>query len=491
MYRSVKLEKGRRNAVLLKGLSGSGKTALLMRLAYELETRGLIVAWIDRAASNRISEIVRQVEELAPDVILIDDLDIFGDSSASLVRRLNRNGQSAVVASVRTTRIWAIDTPSSMASVDGDSNLTDHDLKGLLSKLEEAGLLGELLRTSESERVDRLRDLSRRDLLAALIQVVTGQPFEQRVQSEYGQLQPAEQNAYSLVCFGASRVYEALYLPEQDLLQMLAPASLYGDSLAHISKLVESRLIVRDEMGLRVRHRAIADAVVRSLSNSRVAEMVGIMLFFYAGRAAHIRDASHPDRRQLIHLLSHSHMVDLKLEPKLVRPIYEKVQALLAKDFHFWLQRGAYEVERGDLDLADSYLESARACDGGDRDFKVITEWGFMRLSKARRNADDRSVQSKAIVAVGELERIVRREGARSPHTFTILVRHGTEWLRESRVLGDAERRKLALRIQDVLHLGMEVVRDNRDFRRAANEMKVKIEALASGGEEPHTFPLA
>jgi hypothetical protein len=333
--------------------------------------------------------------------------------------------------------------------------------------------------------------MSERDLLAALIQVVTGQPFEQRIQSEYGQLEPAEQDAYSLVCFGASRVYEASYLPEQDLLQMLTPAAQYGSSLTHISNLVESRLIVRDELGLKVRHRAIADAVAKSLSSEKIADLVSVMLFFYAGRAAHIKDPSHPDRRQLTHLLSHSHMVDLKLKPGLVRPIYEKVQGLLANDFHFWLQRGAYEVERGDLELADSYLESARACEGGDLDFKVITEWGFMRLMKAIKYVDDRPAQAKAVKAVGELELIARREGTRSPHTFTILVRHGTEWLQNARILGDAERQRLALRIRDILQLGLGVLQDNRDFARAAREMKAKIEALATGDEGPHVFPLA
>ncbi|GIF40756.1 ATP-binding cassette domain-containing protein [Actinoplanes xinjiangensis] len=490
LYQSLSTEKGRRNFVLLKGRSGSGKTTLLMRLAFELETKGLVVAWIDRSASDRVSDIVKQVESLAPDAVLIDDLDIFGDSSADFVRRLNRSGRTLVVATVRTTRLWAIEKPPNADIVDGDADLSDKDLKSLLEKLRDAGLLGELNRTAEPDRVHRLRELSKRDLLAALIQIVTGQPFEARIQSEYDQLDPPEQHAYSLICFGASRVYEASYLPEQDLLQMLTPAPPYGNFIVHIEALVDSRLIVRDPLGLRVRHRAIADAVVKSFDHKKMAEMVLVMLVFYAGRAVHIKDPTHPDRRQLIHLLSHSHMVDLRLGPDFVRPIYEKVQPLLSRDFHFWLQRGAFEVERGDLDLADSYLESARACEGGDLDFKVITEWGFMRLKKARRNADDRLEQTKAIRAVGELEQIARREGARSPHTFTILIRHGTEWLQDSRVLGDAERQKIAIRIRDMLQLGSAVVRDNRDFARAANEMKGKIEALASGDDEPFAFPL-
>jgi hypothetical protein len=56
LYRELQLEPQRRNTVLLKGRAGSGKTALLMRLAYELNSRGHVVAWVDRTASTSLKD---------------------------------------------------------------------------------------------------------------------------------------------------------------------------------------------------------------------------------------------------------------------------------------------------------------------------------------------------------------------------------------------------------------------------------------------------
>jgi hypothetical protein len=490
LHGELNLEEGKRNVVLLKGRVGSGKTALLMRLAYELEAKGYTLAWVDRSASNKLASIIAQVLELEPDAVFVDDLDIFGERSQEFVRRLNQSGRILVVTAVRNTRMWALGSTNGMRIVDGDAELADKDLKGLIEKLTEAGLLGELLGLQpESARIDRLRDLSHRDLLAGLIQVVTGQPFEDRVKSEFEQLEPLAQHAYALVCFWAARVNEATHLPEADLLQMVTSAPQYAATLELVNNLVGSRLLLREAAGLRVRHRAIADAVVRGLPKVTIGDIVRSMLGFYAARAANMRDPSHPDRRQMIHLLSHSHMVDLDLSQSIVRSIYEDVQPLLSNDFHYWLQRGAYEVERGDLDLADSYLESARGCEGGAQDYKVTTEWGFMRLLKATVLPSDQRAQAGARSAVEALIQVARREGKNSPHTFTILVRRGVEWL-EVALLSDAERLRIASRIREIADLGLSVCRDNREFSRVAREFDQRLTRLTAYVKPAPKFPL-
>jgi KaiC/GvpD/RAD55 family RecA-like ATPase len=491
MHNNLTLEAHKRNVVVMKGRAGSGKTALLMRLAYELEGKGYSLVWVDRSAGRGLASIISQIHELSPDAVFVDDLDIFGDTSGEFVRRLNRGGNTLVVASVRTTRIWSLEPIGNINLVDGDAQLTDNDLKSLVDKLTAAGLLGELTSfRPESSRIDRLRTLSQRDLLAALIQVVTGQPFEDRVMSEFNQLSSVAQDVYAFVCFGAARVYEMTHLPEADLLQMIASAPPYSALRAPIKVLVDSKLLLREAAGLRVRHRAIADTVVRFLPKSKVGEIVRSMLRFYAGRAANLRDQSHPDRRQMIHLLSHSHMRELNLDRSTVRSIYEDVQPLLSNDFHYWLQRGAYEVEHGDLDLADSYLESARGCEGGTRDYKVTTEWGFMRLRKAISSPTDQNVHVRAKAALQALEQVARREGRMSPHTFTIIVRQGVRWLETSALLSDAERARIALLIEEIRELGLRMCSNNREFSRAEREMRQRLMVLTGEASATPRFPL-
>jgi hypothetical protein len=149
--------------------------------------------------------------------------------------------------------------------------------------------------------------------------------------------------------------------------------------LLSVQNLLDKGLIASSPEGLRPRHRAIADAVVRSLQTNKelMTTIVGTMLNFYARQGGSSLLASHPSRRRLVSLLSHTLMRDLSLPAEAVRGLYADVQPNLKEDRHFWLQRGAYEVESGDLDLADTYLESARACVGGESDYKITTEWGF------------------------------------------------------------------------------------------------------------------
>jgi len=491
LWKDLVLTEGTRNIVLVKGRAGSGKTALLMRLGYELQAKGYTPVWIDRSETERFGAILDRVEALGPDVVLVDDLDIFGESSGSFVRKLNRNGKVLVVASARTTRTPTIALPEHAKTVDGDVDLSDADLIGLVRKLNDAGFLGILKGVRpDSARVDRLRELSHRDLLAALIEVVDGQPFEERIRSEYKQLSEELQNAYALICFGASCVYETIHMPETDMLQMITPVPPYGRSAALIGALVASGLILRETQGLRVRHRAIADVVAKAIPKQRVEQIVRSMLIFYAGRAAGIRDGSHPDRRQMIHLLNHNLMGrKLNLSRAAVRSIYEDVQPLLSEDFHFWLQRGAYEVEKGDLDLADKYLLSARGCIGGTQDYKVTTEWGLMRLKKAIAHPGDDDMQRRAFDALAALEEVARREGEISPHTFTVIVRHGVKWLQSESCLGDAERTNVLTRIQDIFELGLRVCMDNPEFRRVSREVRKPLVELARDIDIPRASP--
>jgi energy-coupling factor transporter ATP-binding protein EcfA2 len=489
LYKDIELEEGKRNIVLLTGAAGSGKTALLMRLAYELHLKSYKVAWIDRSASQRLSALGDHLDDMQPDVVVIDDLDIFHSSGVRFARRMNKSGKRLVVASVRSTRRSILGSTDGLRQISGDHALADKDLRALVKVLENGGLLGTLTDLPEDIAVEKLRELSQRDLLAALIEVVHGQPFTDRVRSEYEQLPQDRQEVYALTCLGSSRVYEDTHLPEEDLLQILGPIRRYLRYVQEIQRLVEDGLLVRDSLGLRVRHRAIADAVVDGFSEETVASICERMLLFYAGRASHITDPAHPDRRHMITLLSHSRMIDLRIDPALVRPIYEKAQSLLGRDFHFWLQRAAYEVERGDLDLADSYLQSARQCKGGADDYLVTTEWGLLRLLKAKANPQDRSAQDRAKAAVDLLEEIAYRFKDISPHTFTVLVQHGTEWLEKDSSLSQADRVRYANRLEEIRKLGAAEV-NNTQFDRASRKFASRLGALIIGESPPNRYPL-
>lgn len=484
------MDESRRNVVLVKGRAGSGKTALLMRLAYELHAKGRVVVWLDRSVNLRIAEIIDRVALLAPDVVMIDDVNVFGDSSVALLSRLNRGGRTAVVATIRRTQIWTLDG-ANLTTVDGDVDLSDLDLAALIERLSDAGLLGVLQGATARGRIERLREMCRRDLLSALIEVVTGQQFEDRVVTEYGELGPHEKSVYTAICL-AEYIHETAAIPEEDFLQISGPVNEYANFRVAVETLIEDRkLVLRHEGGVIARHRAIADAVVSGLGPGVVAEYLGRMLRMYAARASHTRDQSNPDRRIMVHLLSHAGMRRLGLRKEEVREIYGSVQATLQGDFHYWLQRGAFEVEHDDpLGLAGTYLNAARSLPGGSQDRLVATEWGFMCLRRAVRSPHDRALASQASAALEELFAVTRVAGASSPHTFAVAIQHGTEWLTSSRCLSEADVLRVAGKLADLMQVGDRVCRDNHEVSRTIQLSRPAIASILTNVSPSPRYPL-
>jgi hypothetical protein len=489
LHKSIVLDHGHRNVVVVVGRAGSGKTALLMRLAAELSQKGNVVAWLDREATDRLANLLDEVAEIAPDIALIDDVDMFGLEAAQAVRRTNQNGATCVVVSVRTTKSETLKVLSQYETVNCDAELTDRDLVALLAKLDAAGLLGILKGIhSDEARLEKLRKISGRDLLGGLMEIVTGQPFEKRIESEFVNLPLDERSAYSLVCVYASHVFESVHLPENDLVQMIGSRPPYSEQIRIIDSLLEKRLIVREKSGIRARHRAIADVVIKSLDDQEIGQIVSMMLAVYVPKAVNISDPSHPDRRNMIALLNHRLMVRVRLRPSTVRGIYSNFQQTLGDDFHFWLQRGAFEVEKGDIEFADSYLESARGCPGGVDDYQVVTEWGRVKLIKARREPNNHKVQERALGAMAELMRVMKTKGKRSPHTFAITVKDGVAWMRSNPAVSKDLRIGVIQDIYKALELGESLCSDNEVFMRIARDSRPLIEKLSRPDSPP--FPL-
>lgn len=462
LRREVILDKGARNTVVLRGRAGAGKTAALMQLGYELTTHeSIVVAWIDRAATQSMARLLDEVLEIEPDCVIVDDVDIFGDSAPDLLRRLNRHGDTLVVASVRTTREHTVGWAPGARYVD-ELPMSDADIDSLERLLDSAGLLGSLQGVQPRQtRLEKIRKVCERDLLAALIQIVTGQRFEERIRSEFSQLTETEQRAYLTLAVYVAQVNESKRISEEDLLQSALAGAPLGAMSRALDSLISKRLLMIDDSGVGVRHRAIADALVAGMSRERIAMVVGALLRYYAGRAHAITDASHPERRKMVALLSHSLMVRLGLPRESVRTIYASVKPLLDGDFHYWLQRGAYETEQGDQELARSYLESARSCPGGLNDYKVTTEWGILRLQRAQRSPGSLALALEARDALHELLRVAATHGASSPHTYKVLASEGDAFVGSTQLLPQQELMALRDELDRTVGVGLMVCRDN------------------------------
>ncbi|MFE0633248.1 hypothetical protein ACFW3D_40765 [Streptomyces sp. NPDC058864] len=479
-------EDGRHRIVLVEGRAGSGKTTAIMQYAYELHQAGRTVAWIDREATDPLPNLKAQALNMSADAIFVDDVDIFGSLGASLLRELSNGGKVLVVAAIRTTRSDELDVTFQSRRVSADEPLKDEDLGHIVDVLHAHGLPGILKRQKlRPEKIDKLRELCDRSLLVAMIQVVTGKRFEEKIASEYHELDPEQVSVYATVCvFESAIVFKKRGIEQEDLLQIVSGRGAPKPSLNRaINRLVDRRFLTLALDGtVRCRQRTIADTVVETVLKKNPTQLAGVieyLLRFYAQYAADIRDNDDPYRRILIRLLNHSLMVLLRLKPTQVRDIYSTVHELLQDNFHYWLQRGEYELERGDLGIAENHLETAQGCEGGATDHFVLTAWSAIRLRRSTESPADGSLRERAFEAIGVLEGVARRHGGASPHSFSVIARRGTEWVEACEVsLSTGQVDDTLRRILAVVEAGRRFCKDNHEFMRIADEFEPKVNRL-------------
>lgn len=477
---------GRHGIVLVEGRAGSGKTTALMQYAYELHKAGRTVAWIDREATDPLPNLKAQAHRMSAEAVFVDDVDMFGSLGASLLKELRNGGKTLVVAAIRTTRADELDASFQPRTVLADEPLKDEDIGQIVDVLHQHGLPGILKQHSlRPQKIDKLRELCDRSLLAAMIQVVTGMRFEEKVASEYHDLDSERVAVYSTVCvFESAIVFKKRGIEQEDLLQIVSGPYAPKPSLqAAINGLVAKRFLTRAADGtVRCRQRAIADTVVETVlrkTPDRLGSVIEYLLKFYAQYAAEIRDNDDPYRRIMVRLLNHSLMVSLRLPPPQVREIYDTVHELLRDNFHYWLQRGEFELERGDLGIAENHLETAQGCEGGGTDHFVLTAWSAIRLRRSTVNPSDGNLRERALEALGVLEGVARRHGGASPHSYSVVARRGTAWVEACATsLSTDQIDDILRRILIVVESGRRFCKDNHEFMRIADEFEPKVNRL-------------
>ncbi|SCL33956.1 hypothetical protein GA0070616_4842 [Micromonospora nigra] len=488
----------RKPVVVLNDRSGTGKSTTLMQFAVTLHARGLAVGWVDRATTRSSHDVLNECLELGLDAVLIDDVDIFGAEAARLMTRLGQRGNVLVAATIRSTRGHLLDGVPGLVRVP-PLRLTDDDLNALVHRLESFRQLGKLKQYRlHDARVERLRQVSDRDLMAAMVEVITGYRFEERVSSEFAQLDARERDIYATVCLFEALQYEdrSLTLPQNALLQIASDGPPDPGVNRAIERLVSGRrMLVRRESGhIRTRHRVVAEAMEKFIRDDKVyfQELLERLLLFYVQRGAGITNRNDPTRRAMVALINHRVMIKSGLPVKSVRDIYHLLHDYLKDDFHYWLQCGSYELEQRNLDLAATFLETSRGCEGGQNHFKVVTTWAMVYLRLAIQNPSDVGRHDEAVDAFRELERIALQEGARSPHTIVTIIKDGTHWLQRGTFFTNDERQNTARRILRWIEVGHRLLDMNGEFRAAANRCTGPLERMvrADEDEEDVSIPL-
>lgn len=424
-----------RTALALIGTAGTGKSSSLMRMAIRLSARGIPVLWVDRDSEAGPAKIRSRVhsEDPGPLVVAIDDADLFGRQLVGLLKDLVPSRERFLfVFALRSSKMDEIAAAVSRSNevtlveqvVPG---LTDEDIDGLLDTLERHKRLGLLQGQSEAARRAAFAQKAGRQLLVAMIEATTGRNFEEKAQDELMELSGLQRTVYSLACVAS---YQRHYLTKDEIL--MAAGGAPNDALAALDRLVARHLITTrpPRYQYHSRHRVIAGLVTAKLQE--LGELKDVLIGLAVATAAKVDplfDRNDRSWRFLVRILNHSFLLRV-IGPMHAREVYAELEGHLHYDYHYWLQRGSLEVEKGDIRLAEHFLNQARSL--APDDHRVETEYGYMLMRRAyeepgRPDAERLLQQGRDI-----LENVITMRGSSDPYPYHVLGSQGLSWSRRA-----------------------------------------------------------
>lgn len=246
--------------------------------------------------------------------------------------------------------------------------------------------------------------------------------------------------------------------------------------LNNIQKLANQRLLIAKGGGLAVRHRVIADRAFDYYHEQRqLREPLRGLTFAMATKVHSEHQRRSRERIFLTRLLNHAMLMNLLSVPE-TRSVYEEVEDQLSWDYHYWLQRGSFEVEAGDLGLAENFLGQADSLRSGD--YMVETELAYLHLKRAGREAPSRTSKQQAESAFDELERAILIRGGKDKYPYHVMGAQGLAWMHREN-LTRQEKIEVLERLRSVVKEGVQNHPRERDIAQLAEDLEKEYLLLA------------
>jgi len=469
--------------LVITGTAGSGKSTSAMRLALQRSAMGEDVFVFNQDASAGIYHLRSAVSASGADFLLIDDADRFGPSTSSFLQELlEENPALRIVVCVRNTMIHVLDDLRERGTSWTESvvpHLEDADVDALLDALDRANRLGMLKGKSRKQQREAMQKTYGRQLLVALLEVTQGVRLEQKVKDECNDLSGAAPLVYAV---SALATYAGGPLTDQELISAAGDAS---RAVEQIDLLTRRHMLIRtSSKRLMPRHKVIAERVVRHFSDrGTIAEICTALAVGLAAHAQIGELRASRTGRLLVRLLNHEYLMrlvyrneDPAVDKATVRRIYDSVEPILRDDYQYWLQRGSFETEDGDLDLAKNFMEQARGMNEGDPN--VRTEWSYMTLKRATRNVDSPDAVLWVEEGFEELEDLMGKKGPRNYHAYHIYGSQGLAWVRRA-PLAREEKKELLERLRRVVREGLGIHRQSKELQRLSDALEREYMMLA------------
>lgn len=415
--------------LLLTGTAGAGRSTTLMRLGLRLAALGHRVGWVDEDSDIGPFEIRAGMREAdSPRILIIDDIDIYGQEGLRLAADItNSPTQPLLVFGVRSGRADRLTGEGGLRGVPlteiSVPNLEDADIDALIEVLSNNNRLGEMKGMTARERHIVFSRLAGRQLLVAMIKATSGLEHSDKAKKEFNDLAADSRHVYAMVCLASSFRFS---LSKAQVIA--AVGDMTGASLITLDLLISRHLIVSKPDGtVRARHRVIADLVRDELH--RTGEIRSVMdgLAFVAASEVRPNIPRNDKRWRLLRAVV-NHVFVYKNIPSQAQEYYVPLEPILNWDYHYWLQRGTFEVKFGSLSLAENFLGQAKSLEPDDA--LVLTEWAYFLFRKALEEPAGAESPGWVSDATSILEDMISARGEWDHYPYHILGQQGLLWAR-------------------------------------------------------------
>ncbi|MDO8388295.1 MAG: SIR2 family protein [Polaromonas sp.] len=352
------------------GSAGSGKSTLLRRIAIQLAQAGHTCFLTNSEELARFEDIARALTHIGKrSVLFFDNAEtVVGSLPRLLSTLLTVEHPPICLIACRTNDFdrMAPKIPAEVACQEFHvPHLSRTEIRSLLAVLDRENLLGQLKGMSAEQRVAEFESKAGKQLLVAMREATSGRGFDEIIEDEFRTLTPDEVKIlYLCVALATDAGYRMT-------IQEFVGASRAGaaDSLSYLNRNLRDIVLrtgVADDL-LMLRHRRIAEYVVgrsapREILREAYHRLLGVLSSEIGGKPRRSRTFS------LYKALIHHHTVFKRFGENFdeARFVYDSVLAKFSRNAQFLLQYGCLEMEAGNLDTAQNYLDQADSLDQGN-----------------------------------------------------------------------------------------------------------------------------
>jgi len=354
----------------LLGSAGCGKSTVLRRLGINLARSGRLVYLTNSEEIPKPADMCRAIDSLPTRaVLLFDNAEVSLALLPSLVDALGKAEKPPII--VIASRTNDFDRRVGRFSADATikeyhvPNMNRKEIEAVISVLDHNNLLGRLQGMTQQERVDEFEVRASKQILIAMREATSGEGFDNILKDEFKKLEPREAKILYLCVALATEAGYRITKQEYVGCTEAPPA----DALNILERNLRDIIVAsgNDDELLMLRHRAIAQYAVedftpRPLLREAYVRLLSVLATEVIGM--HWRSRTFGFYRDLVNHLNIYKRFEENVEE--ARAIYDALASQFKRDAQFWLQYGSLELEAGQLQYAENYLNQAESLDPGN-----------------------------------------------------------------------------------------------------------------------------